>query len=149
MGFLVSSGLLLLSSVPFWFLPRSLPTREADGSAPASETLEGADDVRANSHSLTLAEIAKGMAEVAAESGSVGLKFSFCSAGFLPSLKRLLGTPAYVLLLCDTVLKFNSMIGLFTFIAKYMEQQFGQSASRANFLIGELVFVPVEPPPRL
>lgn len=57
-------------------------------------------------------------------------------AGFLPSLKRLLGTPAYFLLICGSVLKFNSFIGLFTFKAKYMEQQFGQSASRANFLIG-------------
>lgn len=59
------------------------------------------------------------------------------SSGFFPSLKRLLGTPAYFLLLCGSILKFNSFIGLFTFKAKYMEQQFGQSASRANFLIGK------------
>lgn len=64
--------------------------------------------------------------------------FKICiSTGFLPSLKRLLGTPAYFLLLCGSILKFNSFIGLFTFKAKYMEQQFGQSASRANFLIGK------------
>lgn len=61
----------------------------------------------------------------------------FCNAGFLPSLKKLLTTPAYFLLLCGSVLNFNSLIGLITFKAKYMEQQFGQSASRANFLIGE------------
>ncbi|TRY58392.1 hypothetical protein DNTS_018481 [Danionella cerebrum] len=59
--------------------------------------------------------------------------------GFLPSLKRLLCTPAYFLLLCGIVLKFNSFIGLLTFKAKYMEQQFGQSAARANFLIGVLI----------
>ncbi|CAG5865244.1 unnamed protein product [Menidia menidia] len=53
-------------------------------------------------------------------------------------MRRLLGTPAYFLLLCGSILKFNSFIGLFTFKAKYMEQQFGQSASRANFLIGVL-----------
>lgn len=52
-------------------------------------------------------------------------------------MKRLLGTPAYFLLLCGTILKFSSLIGLFTFKAKYMEQQFGQSASRANFLLGK------------
>ncbi|KAF3705004.1 Solute carrier organic anion transporter family member 1C1 [Channa argus] len=62
----------------------------------------------------------------------------YVDMGFLPSLKRLLGTPAYFLLLCGSILKFNSLIGLFTFKAKYMEQQFGQSASRANFLIGVL-----------
>ncbi|RXN05137.1 solute carrier organic anion transporter family member 1C1-like protein [Labeo rohita] len=63
----------------------------------------------------------------------------FVSVGFLPSLKKLLCTPAYFLLLCGIVLKFNSFIGLLTFKAKYMEQQFGQSASRANFLIGVLI----------
>uniref|UniRef100_A0A8C9YAN1 Solute carrier organic anion transporter family member n=1 Tax=Sander lucioperca TaxID=283035 RepID=A0A8C9YAN1_SANLU len=96
MGFMVSSALLLISSIPFWFLPQDAPN---------------------NNHNLKLTDIAK---------------------GFFPSLKRLLGTPAYFLLLCGSILKFNSFIGLFTFKAKYMEQQFGQSASRANFLIGVL-----------
>ncbi|KAK9525553.1 hypothetical protein VZT92_016246 [Zoarces viviparus] len=118
-GFMVSSVLLLISSIPFWFLPRSLPKQEGDeGKAtPAHGTLDGTEDVPNNNHNVKLADIAK---------------------GFLPSLKRLLGTPAYFLLLCGSVLKFNSFIGLFTFTAKYMEQQFGQSASRANFLIGVL-----------
>ncbi|XP_040886035.1 solute carrier organic anion transporter family member 1C1-like [Toxotes jaculatrix] len=119
LGFLVSSALLLVSSIPFWFLPRSLPKQEGDEDkpTPARETLDGTDDALNNNRSLKLTEIAK---------------------GFLPSLKRLLGTPAYFLLLCGSILKFNSFIGLFTFKAKYMEQQFGQSASRANFLIGVL-----------
>ncbi|KAM9328382.1 solute carrier organic anion transporter family member 1C1 [Pholidichthys leucotaenia] len=119
MGFLVSSVLLLISSIPFWFLPRSLPKQEGEEnqSTPVSErSVQGVDTLN-NSHDLKLTEIAK---------------------GFLPSLKRLLGTPAYFLLLCGSTLKFNSFIGLFTFKAKYMEQQFGQSASRANFLIGVL-----------
>uniref|UniRef100_A0A3P9CPJ8 Solute carrier organic anion transporter family member n=1 Tax=Maylandia zebra TaxID=106582 RepID=A0A3P9CPJ8_9CICH len=100
MGFLVSSGLLLISSIPFWFLPRSMPKQESE-----------------ENHETPLTEIAK---------------------GFLPSLRHLLGTPAYFLLLCGNILKFNAFIGLLTFKAKYMEQQFGQSASRANFLIGVL-----------
>ncbi|KAG7215941.1 hypothetical protein INR49_031537 [Caranx melampygus] len=117
LGFLVSSSLLLISSIPFWFLPRSLPKQGGDEGkpAPACETLDGRDDALDNNHNLKFTEIAK---------------------GFLPSLKRLLGTPAYFLLLCGSILKFNSFMGLFTFKAKYMEQQFGQSASRANFLIG-------------
>ncbi|XP_069012755.1 solute carrier organic anion transporter family member 1C1-like [Embiotoca jacksoni] len=119
MGFLVSSALLLMSSIPFWFLPRSLPKQEGEEGkpAPACETLDGTEDASNNNNNVQLTEIAK---------------------GFLPSLKRLLGTPAYFLLLCGSILKFNSFIGLFTFKAKYMEQQFGQSASRANFLIGVL-----------
>ncbi|XP_034529556.1 solute carrier organic anion transporter family member 1C1-like [Notolabrus celidotus] len=113
MGFMVSSVLLLISSIPFWFLPRSL-VKERDESK--CESLDETEDVLSNNH-LQLTDIAK---------------------GFLPALKRLLGTPAYFLLICGSVLKFNSFIGLFTFKAKYMEQQFGQSASRANFLIGVL-----------
>uniref|UniRef100_A0A3Q0T6D9 Solute carrier organic anion transporter family member n=1 Tax=Amphilophus citrinellus TaxID=61819 RepID=A0A3Q0T6D9_AMPCI len=119
MGFLVSSGLLLISSIPFWFLPRSLPKQEGEENqpAPVCEILNGTEEAQNNNHNLKLTEIAK---------------------GFLPSLKRLLGTPTYFLLLCGNILKFNTFIGLITFKAKYMEQQFGQSASRANFLIGVL-----------
>uniref|UniRef100_A0A3B5M981 Solute carrier organic anion transporter family member n=1 Tax=Xiphophorus couchianus TaxID=32473 RepID=A0A3B5M981_9TELE len=117
LGFLVSSSLLLVSSIPFWFLPRSLPKQghETDKPTdPPSLILVGAESAQNSNQTIKLTEIAK---------------------GFLPSLKRLLGTPAYFLLLCASILKFNSFIGLLTFKAKYMEQQFGQSASRANFLI--------------
>ncbi|KAM9334622.1 uncharacterized protein ABDE67_021176 [Symphorus nematophorus] len=115
MGFLVSSALLLVSSIPFWFLPSSLPKQEGDKSR--QENQDRTEDALHNNHNLKLTDIAK---------------------GFLPSLKRLLGTPTYFLLLCGSILKFNSFIGLLTFKAKYMEQQFGQSVSRANFLIGVL-----------
>nr|XP_046235642.1 solute carrier organic anion transporter family member 1C1-like [Scatophagus argus] len=115
MGFLVSSALLLISSIPFWFLPRSLPKHE--GNEARHENLGATEETLNNSRNLKLTDIAK---------------------GFFPSLKRLLGTPAYFLLLCGNILKFSSLIGLITFKAKYMEQQFGQSASRANFLIGML-----------
>uniref|UniRef100_A0A3B4FA58 Solute carrier organic anion transporter family member n=1 Tax=Pundamilia nyererei TaxID=303518 RepID=A0A3B4FA58_9CICH len=118
MGFLVSSGLLLISSIPFWFLPRSMPKQESEENheTPACKILNKTEDARNNNQNFKLTEIAK---------------------GFLPSLRRLLGTPAYFLLLCGSILKFNAFIGLLTFKAKYMEQQFGQSASRANFLIGK------------
>uniref|UniRef100_A0A8C8D952 Solute carrier organic anion transporter family member n=1 Tax=Oncorhynchus tshawytscha TaxID=74940 RepID=A0A8C8D952_ONCTS len=119
LGFLVSSVIMLLSGIPFWFLPRSLPKQgEENKLPPSSPTHDGTENNNATSHqAMTLAEIAK---------------------GFIPSLKKLLSTPAYFLLLCGSLLKFNSFIGLLTFKAKYMEQQFGQSAARANFLIGVL-----------
>ena len=155
MGFLVSSALLLISSIPFWFLPRSLPKQGGDkGSCENPEGTEGT--TFNNNHNLKLTEIAKGwdsrlhilITEQCWHLKVIDLVFhtfiviacitTGCpSTGFLPSLKRLLGTPAYFLLLCGSILKFNSFIGLFTFKAKYMEQQFGQSASRANFLIGK------------
>lgn len=39
--------------------------------------------------------------------------------------------------LCITILQFNSLIGMVTYKPKYIEQHYGQSASKANFLMGE------------
>ncbi|KAL4612698.1 solute carrier organic anion transporter family member 1C1-like [Arapaima gigas] len=120
LGFFVSSAVMLLAAVPFWFLPRSLPKQGEEGKdLPDPQERSAPPEAQPHSSDTTkLADIAK---------------------GFFPSLRKLLCTPAYFLLLCGSVLKFNSFIGLLTFKAKYMEQQFGQSASRANFLIGECV----------
>ncbi|XP_016343334.1 solute carrier organic anion transporter family member 1C1-like [Sinocyclocheilus anshuiensis] len=119
LGFFVSSAILVLAGVPFWFLPRSLPIQGEEWNENFNVDQGNKEQsVLPNTHSVKLANISK---------------------GFLPSLKRLLCTPAYFLLLCGIVLKFNSFIGLLTFKAKYMEQQFGQSASRANFLTGVLI----------
>lgn len=65
MGFLVSSALLLVSSVPFWFLPRTLPMQEGDESKPtaAHKTLEGTGAALNNHHDLKFTEIAKGTTE--------------------------------------------------------------------------------------
>uniref|UniRef100_A0A3B4AE23 Solute carrier organic anion transporter family member n=1 Tax=Periophthalmus magnuspinnatus TaxID=409849 RepID=A0A3B4AE23_9GOBI len=112
LGFLVCSSLLLISSIPFWFLPRSLSKAK-----PAAVSECRSEPFLDQKRDLKLKDIAK---------------------AFLPSLKRLLGTPTYFLLVCGSVLRANSLIGLITFAAKYIEQQFGQSASRANFLIGVL-----------
>ncbi|XP_072565774.1 solute carrier organic anion transporter family member 1C1 isoform X2 [Paramormyrops kingsleyae] len=109
LGFFISAAIMFLASLPFWFLPKSLPKdptavpqSQIDPPSPPAEEM---------------ADIAK---------------------GFFPSLRRLLCTPVYFLLLCESILKFNSYSGLFAFKAKYMEQQFGQSAFQANFFIGVL-----------
>lgn len=44
----------------------------------------------------------------------------------------------YVTFLCCSLLQFSSFIGFLTYKPKYMEMQYGQSASKSNFLIGEL-----------
>uniref|UniRef100_A0A671QV10 Solute carrier organic anion transporter family member n=1 Tax=Sinocyclocheilus anshuiensis TaxID=1608454 RepID=A0A671QV10_9TELE len=114
LGFFVSSAILVLAGVPFWFLPRSLPIQGEEWNENFNVDQGNKEQsVLPNTHSVKLANISK---------------------GFLPSLKRLLCTPAYFLLLCGIVLKFNSFIGLLTFKAKYMEQQFGQSASRHSLM---------------
>ena len=44
----------------------------------------------------------------------------------------------YFTLLCCSLLQFSGFIGFLTYKPKYMEQQYGQSTSKSNFLIGEL-----------
>ncbi|KAG2468898.1 SO1C1 protein, partial [Polypterus senegalus] len=62
----------------------------------------------------------------------------FVEMDFIPSLKGLLGNPIYFLYLCITIVQFNSLIGMVTYKPKYIEQHYGQSASKANFIIGAI-----------
>ncbi|POI25853.1 hypothetical protein CIB84_010397, partial [Bambusicola thoracicus] len=54
---------------------------------------------------------------------------------FIPFLKALLRNPVYMLFIVITVLQFSAFIGMISFMPKYLEQQFGKSASDAIFLI--------------
>lgn len=56
---------------------------------------------------------------------------------FVPTVKSLLGNPVYIIYLCVTIIQFNSLIGMVTYKPKYIEQHYGQSASKANFLMGK------------
>ncbi|NWJ03914.1 SO1A2 protein, partial [Crypturellus undulatus] len=55
---------------------------------------------------------------------------------FIPYLKALFRNPVYMLFICITVLQFSAFNGMVSFMPKYLEQQFGKSASDAIFLIG-------------
>lgn len=65
------------------------------------------------------------------------LSVSLLPAEFAPTLRSLFGNPLYVIYLCITILQFNSLIGMVTYKPKYIEQHYGQSAYKANFLMGE------------
>lgn len=67
--------------------------------------------------------------------------FFHFSADFVPTLRSLFGNPVYIVYLCVTILQFNSLIGMVTYKPKYIEQHYGQSASTANFLMGEQSFI--------
>ncbi|KAI2665287.1 Solute carrier organic anion transporter family member 1C1 [Labeo rohita] len=107
LGYVVSGLLTLPAALPLWFLPRALPE------SPQTSTL----DHPSNQHkdTLSITEIAK---------------------DFGPSLKRLLTSVDYLLYLAYSVLAFNAFAIVVTYTPKYLEQQFGQSASKTNFLIG-------------
>ncbi|XP_076860852.1 solute carrier organic anion transporter family member 1C1-like isoform X2 [Brachyhypopomus gauderio] len=119
LGFIVAGTLSLLSAVPFWFLPKSLP-EAGQAAGPGAPGVPGVHSERplhtcTENSPVNLAEVAK---------------------DFGPSLKRLLFNKIYVFYLISHVVIINAFVIILTYTPKYIEQQFGQSASRANFLIG-------------
>uniref|UniRef100_A0AAY4BF53 Solute carrier organic anion transporter family member n=1 Tax=Denticeps clupeoides TaxID=299321 RepID=A0AAY4BF53_9TELE len=55
---------------------------------------------------------------------------------FLPSLKRLFSDSVYILIICTSLVAVSGFIGMITFKPKFMEQTYGQSSSKAIFMIG-------------
>ncbi|EAW96411.1 solute carrier organic anion transporter family, member 1C1, isoform CRA_a [Homo sapiens] len=123
----ISNGIIsLLAAVPFWYLPKSLPRSQSrEDSNSSSEKSKFIIDDHTD-YQTPQGENAKIM-EMARD--------------FLPSLKNLFGNPVYFLYLCTSTVQFNSLFGMVTYKPKYIEQQYGQSSSRANFVIG-LINIP-------
>ncbi|KAL6116179.1 slco1c1 [Pungitius sinensis] len=122
LGYLIAGVITLLSAIPFWFLPRSLPVSGPRG--PDKCTAEQTSFIKEPplvkhkypaDENTTFIEMAK---------------------DFIPTLRTLLGHPVYLIYLCVTIIQLNSLIGMVTYKPKYIEQHFRQSASKANFLMG-------------
>uniref|UniRef100_A0A8B9J3I4 Solute carrier organic anion transporter family member n=1 Tax=Amazona collaria TaxID=241587 RepID=A0A8B9J3I4_9PSIT len=117
LGILICASLNLLAGIPFWFLPRSL-LKEGESNESVEtrkKSVVALQENNKNEAKQTMYEIAK---------------------DFIPFLKALLHNPVYMLFICITVLQFNAFNGMVSFMPKYVEQQFGKSASDAIFLIG-------------
>nr|XP_055136413.1 solute carrier organic anion transporter family member 1C1 isoform X4 [Symphalangus syndactylus] len=126
LGYLIAGIISLLAAVPFWHLPKNLPRSQSrEDSNSSSEKSKFIIDDHTD-YQTSQGENAKIM-EMARD--------------FLPSLKNLFGNPVYFLYLCTSTVQFNSLFGMVTYKPKYIEQQYGQSSSRANFVIG-LINIP-------
>lgn len=55
---------------------------------------------------------------------------------FVPSLRRLFKNRVYTMIILTYLVAVNGFIGMITFKPKFLEQVYGQSASKAIFLIG-------------
>ncbi|XP_044133992.1 solute carrier organic anion transporter family member 1C1-like isoform X1 [Bufo gargarizans] len=124
LGYLVAGVISILATIPFWFIPKEQPRSELrkNSSTPSEQSkfiLEELRDqkVQDQGRLLTMAR------------------------DFFPSLKELLGNPVFFLYLCGSVFQYNSLVGMVTYKPKYIEQQYGQTSSRTNFIIG-LINVP-------
>ncbi|OWK62459.1 Solute carrier organic anion transporter family member 1C1 [Lonchura striata] len=127
LGFLIGGATSFLSAIPFCFLPKSLKKPEEAKDKTSHGLLENMDAI-GNKFSPEKTKPRK---------WSVMLK------DFYNSLKKVLGNRMYFTFLCCSLLQFSSFIGFVTYKPKYMEQQYGQSTSKSNFLIGVTSLPPV------
>ncbi|XP_068258392.1 solute carrier organic anion transporter family member 1C1-like isoform X2 [Nyctibius grandis] len=125
LGYLIAGGISVLASVPFWFLPKHLPKPESrkDSSTSSEQSKFITEDNKEQHKSYQQVKIAE------------------MAKDFLPSLKSLFGNPVYILYLCASIIQLNSLIGMVTYKPKYIEQQYGQTSSKTNFVIG-LINIP-------
>ncbi|XP_054480337.1 solute carrier organic anion transporter family member 1C1-like [Anoplopoma fimbria] len=126
LGFLVTGTLILLSSIPFWFLPKSLPKQGQEQSQSKGTEL------------ATTAEQENFLPDENQELEDKPVSFSELAKDFIPSLRRLFKNSIFTMMILTYLVSVNGFIGMITFKPKYMEQIFGQSASKAIFLIGIL-----------
>uniref|UniRef100_A0A8D0DMA9 Solute carrier organic anion transporter family member n=1 Tax=Salvator merianae TaxID=96440 RepID=A0A8D0DMA9_SALMN len=117
LGVLVCAALNFFVAIPFLFLPKSL-VKEGEE--------ENVDLGRKGNKTLVPVE----------KAAQAKMKIREITKDFVPYLKSLFHNRVYVLFLITTVLQFSAWIGMITFMPKYLEQQFGISASDAIFLIG-------------
>ncbi|XP_008584349.1 PREDICTED: solute carrier organic anion transporter family member 1A2 [Galeopterus variegatus] len=112
-GFLICAGVNVLTAVPFFFLPKTLP----------KEGLEDDADITKNDKEEKQREEAKKEKD--------GL-----TKDFLPFMKSLSCNSIYMLFIILSVVQVNAFASSFSFLPKYLEQQYGKSASDAVFLVG-------------
>ncbi|TRY58391.1 hypothetical protein DNTS_018480 [Danionella cerebrum] len=126
LGFLITGCLTLLAGIPFWFLPKSL-TKQGETEPEKKNTLSEAEQepfVPDNKKSIP--EPTKPAKE----------SITAMAKDFLPSLKKLFSNTIYLLIILTGLMQVSGFIGMITFKPKFMEQVYGQSASRSIFLIG-------------
>lgn len=112
-GVLICAGVNILTSIPFFFFPKTLP----------KEGLEDNGDETKNNKVEKYREKSK-------EETRGIIK------DFLPFMKSLSCNLIYMLFVFVSVLQVNAFINTFTFMPKYLEQQYGKSTAEIVFLIG-------------
>ncbi|PNJ86790.1 SLCO1A2 isoform 3 [Pongo abelii] len=112
-GFLICAGVNVLTAIPFFFLPKTLP----------KEGLENNADIIKNENEDKQRE------EVKKEKYGI-------TKDFLPFMKSLSCNTIYMLFILVSVIQFNAFVNMISFMPKYLEQQYGISSSDAIFLMG-------------
>uniref|UniRef100_A0A3B4UHA7 Solute carrier organic anion transporter family member n=1 Tax=Seriola dumerili TaxID=41447 RepID=A0A3B4UHA7_SERDU len=120
LGFIATGTVILLSSIPFWFLPKSLPKQGQEQSQSKSTEL------------ATVAEQENFLPEENQdhEEKEGPVTFKQLAKDFIPSLRRLFKNSIFSLMILTYLVAVNGFIGMITFKPKFLEQIYGQSASK-------------------
>ncbi|XP_066524113.1 solute carrier organic anion transporter family, member 1D1 isoform X2 [Hoplias malabaricus] len=127
LGFLVTGTVMILAGIPFWFLPRSMPKQGKSSDEKSDDVQKGEQDNFISTDNSSNTENTEMQDPVT---------MSALAKDFLPSLRRLFSDTLYLLIIFSGLVQVNGFIGMITFKPKYMEQTYGQSQSKAIFMIG-------------
>ncbi|XP_040599443.1 solute carrier organic anion transporter family member 1A5 isoform X1 [Mesocricetus auratus] len=119
-GFLICAGVNILISIPFFFLPKTLPKNGLEDNMVVTKS------DKEEKHQEKAKKEKRGLTK-----------------DFLPYMKSLSCNPIYMLFILTSVLQINGFIILFTFMTKYLEQQYGKSTAEIIFLTGLYSFPPI------
>ncbi|XP_074839828.1 solute carrier organic anion transporter family member 1A2-like isoform X2 [Carettochelys insculpta] len=117
LGILMCGSVTLLTAIPFCFLPKSLPKegQVRDTELLSSRSASQPQERDETQHKFRMNELTK---------------------DFIPFLRSLFYNTVYMLFILISVLQFSAFIGMISFMPKYLEQQYGKSASQALYLLG-------------
>uniref|UniRef100_A0A674BPA7 Solute carrier organic anion transporter family member n=1 Tax=Salmo trutta TaxID=8032 RepID=A0A674BPA7_SALTR len=115
LGFVVAASFLFLTSLPYLFFPQQMPKEEAAGDAKEPRDEEEKKPLPDPIQELTLTQFLKSFPRIAL---------------------RTLQNPIYLLVVLAQVHLAAMIAGLATFMAKFIERQFTQTASFSNMMIG-------------
>ncbi|XP_074839831.1 solute carrier organic anion transporter family member 1B3-like [Carettochelys insculpta] len=121
LGFIISGTTNFIAGIPFCFLPRSLKKQEEKNNGKSSS---GISQIKGDQSKQQESE------------NHQPVKWSVAAKDFFTSLKTVFSNRIYVTFLCSALLQFSSFVGFLTYKQKYMEQQYGQSISKSNFVTG-------------
>ncbi|KAJ7427116.1 hypothetical protein WISP_09534 [Willisornis vidua] len=124
LGLLICGAVNFIASLPFWFLPYSLPKEGENQNLKIGHLSVQGDHCKID------------------PPAQPQLKFSEAVKDFLPALRKLFGNSIFLVYIFLTILQYNSLVGLITYETKFMEQQFNVSVARAIFLIG-VILLPI------
>nr|AAH71214.1 Solute carrier organic anion transporter family, member 1a6 [Mus musculus] len=112
-GFLVCAGVNVLTSIPFFFFPKTLPKEGLQDNG------DGTENAKEEKHRDKAKEENQGIIKE-----------------FFLMMKNLFCNPIYMLCVLTSVLQVNGVANIVIYKPKYLEHHFGISTAKAIFLIG-------------